>query len=36
MEEDEAYEAVKRLHKSNPEVFMNPEKWKRLRKKGKK
>lgn len=31
MTEAECYENVKRLHKTNPDVFMDPKKWKEER-----
>lgn len=31
MSEKETYENIKRLHKQNPDVFMSPNKWKKMR-----
>jgi hypothetical protein len=29
--DEEAYENVKKLHNQYPDIFMNPEEWKKLR-----
>lgn len=29
--DEEAYENIKKLHKNIPDVFMNPDEWKKLR-----
>lgn len=31
MSNSECYEKLKKLHKKNPDLFMNPEDWKRLK-----